>query len=333
MCENVRPTVVILATGGTIAGQGTTGTQMTGYHVGDVGIDALIEAVPQLTDYAEIRGEQIVNIQSSSMTDEILLRLAKRVNEVLADDSVTGVVVTHGTDTLEETAYFLNLTVKSVKPVIVVGAMRPSTAISADGPVNLLNAVRLAVDPVAIDRGVMIVLNDEINGARDCTKTNTTNLATFKAPEAGLLGYIAGGRHYFIKKTALHHTVHTEFDVRHLDVLPRVDIVYSYINADGIMVRAAIAAGAKGIVHAGSGNGSVHDDTLGALFDARDHGVAVVRASRVGNGVVTEDCEEWTEAGLLDAATLNPQKSRILLQLGLTITDDPIQLQRMFYEY
>ncbi|MBR2960460.1 MAG: type II asparaginase, partial [Burkholderiaceae bacterium] len=254
-------------------------------------------------------------------------------NEVLADDSVTGVVVTHGTDTLEETAYFLNLTVKSVKPVIVVGAMRPSTAISADGPVNLLNAVRLAVDPVAIDRGVMIVLNDEINGARDCTKTNTTNLATFKAPEAGLLGYIAGGRHYFIKKTAMHHTVHTEFDVRHLDVLPRVDIVYSYINADGIMVRAAMAAGAKGIVHAGSGNGSVHDDTLGALFDARDHGVAVVRSSRVGNGVVTEDCEEWTEAGLLDAATLNPQKSRILLQLGLTITDDPIQLQRMFYEY
>jgi L-asparaginase len=173
----------------------------------------------------------------------------------------------------------------------------------------------------------------EINGARDCTKTNTTNLATFKAPEAGLLGYIAGGRHYFIKKTAMHHTVHTEFDVRDLDVLPRVDIVYSYINADDIMVRAAMAAGAKGIVHAGSGNGSVHDDTLGALFDARDHGVAIVRASRVGNGVVTEDCEEWTEAGLLDAATLNPQKSRILLQLGLTITDDPIQLQRMFYEY
>lgn len=333
MNQNARPTVVILATGGTIAGQGATGTQMTGYHVGDLGVDALVSAVPQLTDYAEIRAEQIANIQSSSMTDEILLRLSKRVNAVLEDPTVTGVVVTHGTDTLEETAYFLNLTVKSAKPVIVVGAMRPSTAISADGPINLLNAVRLAADPVAVDRGVMIVLNDEINGARDCTKTNTTNLATFKAPEAGLLGYIAGGRHYFIKKTAMHHTHQTEFDVRHLDALPRVDIVYSYINADHVFVDAAIAAGAKGIVHAGTGNGSVHDDTLGALFKARDQGVAVARASRVGNGVVTEDCEEWTEAGLLDAATLNPQKTRILLQLGLTITDDPIQLQRMFYEY
>lgn len=327
------PKIVILGTGGTIAGQGNSSTQMTGYSVGGIGVDQLIEAVPALTDYARIECEQIVNIQSSSMTDAIILRLAQRANAVLADPDVSGVIVTHGTDTLEETAYFLNLTIKSQKPVIVVGAMRPATAMSADGPINLLNAVRLATDPHACNRGVMIVLNDEINGARDCTKTNTTNLATFKAPEAGLLGYIAGGKHYFIKRTAMLHTHETEFDVSNLDSLPRVDIVYSYINADRIMVDAAVAAGAKGIVHAGSGNGSIHDDTLAALYDAREHGRAVVRASRVGNGVVTEDCEEWTEAGFIDAATLNPQKARILLQLGLTVTDDPIELQHMFYRY
>ncbi len=283
------PKIVILGTEGTIAGQGNSSTQMTGYSVGGIGVDQLIEAVPALTDYARIECEQIVNIQSSSMTDAIILRLAQRANAVLADPDVSGVIVTHGTDTLEETAYFLNLTIKSQKSVIVVGAMRPATAMSADGPINLLNAVRLATAPHACNRGVMIVLNDEINGARDCTKTNTTNLATFKAPEAGLLGYITGGKHYFIKRTAMLHTHETEFDVSNLDSLPRVDIVYSYINADRIMVDAAVAAGAKGIVHAGSGNGSIHDDTLAALYDAREHGRAVVRASRVGNGVVTED--------------------------------------------
>ena len=188
------PNVSILATGGTIAGSAASNTQMTGYKAGSIGIQTLINAVPAMKQYANISGEQICNIDSANMTSDIQLKLAKRVNELLARSDVNGIVITHGTDTLEETAYFLNLTVKSDKPVVLVGAMRPATAISADGPLNLLNAVKVATSKEAAGKGVLVILNDEINGARDVTKMNTTNVDTFHAPILGALGMVKNPR-------------------------------------------------------------------------------------------------------------------------------------------
>lgn len=327
------PEVKILATGGTIAGSASSNTQMTGYEAGAIGINTLINAVPQMKDIAVVSGEQVANIGSNDMTDDVWLKLAKRTNELLADPDVKGVVITHGTDTLEETAYFLNLVVKSDKPVVVVGAMRPATAISADGPVNLLNAVKLAASPQAVGKGVLVALNDQIDGARDVTKTNTTNVATFKSPELGALGYFTGGEPYFYKESTRKHTKDTEFDVSKLTELPRVDIIYTHVNEDRALVDAAVKAGAKGIVYAGSGMGSIHKDAEPGLVDAQKKGVVIVRSSRVGNGMVVAGSQKWTDEKFLNGDNLNPQKARILLQLALTKTNDINEIQRMFDEY
>lgn len=327
------PGVKILATGGTIAGAAASNTQMTGYKAGALAIQTLIDAVPAIKEIADVSGEQIVKISSNNMTDEILLKLAKRCNELLKDPKVKGIVITHGTDTMEETAYFLNLTVKSDKPVVLVGAMRPATAMSADGPVNLLNAVKVAIDDESVGKGVLIAMNDTINGARDVTKTNTTNVATFKSPEIGVLGLISAGEpQYFSQSTKL-HTSKSEFDVANLTKLPRVDIVYSHVNDDRVMADAAVAAGAKGIIHAGTGNGSIHEGCDAALADAVKKGVVVVRSSRVGSGVTTKSIQKWTDLGYLEGNTLNPQKARILLQLALTKTSDPKKIQEIFNKY
>ena len=262
------PQIKILATGGTIAGTAASATQTTGYKAGDLGIQVLIEAVPQMKEFADVSGEQIFKISSNNMTDEGLLKLAKRCNELLKDPKVSGIVITHGTDTLEETAYFLNLTVKSKKPVVLVGAMRPATAISADGPMNLLNAVRVAADPQSVGKGVLITMNDVINNARDVTQTNPTNGATFRGGELGALGYIAGGKNYFYKESTRPHTYKSDFDIEKINKLPRVDIIYSHVNADRVLVDAAVAAGAKGIVAAGTGNGSISEREEAGLVDA-----------------------------------------------------------------
>lgn len=327
------PGVRILATGGTIAGSAPSSTQTTGYEAGKIGIQTLIDAVPQIKQIAQVDGEQIVKISSNNMDTATLLKLSNRVNELLRRDDVQGVVITHGTDTLEETAYFLNLTVKSDKPVVLVGAMRPATAMSADGPMNLLNAVRVAASKDAIGKGVLIAMNDEINGARDATKTNTTNVATFKAPELGVLGYVAGGKVKFYKASTRRHTKASEFDVKGLKALPRVDIVYSHVNDDGVMVEAAIAAGAKGIIHDGTGNGSIHQDTEKALVKAQQQGIVIVRSARVGNGPTVPSIQRWSDEKFLDGDTLNAQKARLLLQLALTKTTDLQEIQRMFDEY
>lgn len=327
------PKVKILATGGTIAGTATSNTQVTGYKAGDLAIQTLIDAVPAIKDVADVSGEQIVKISSNNMNTETLLKLAKRVNELLKDPEVSGIVITHGTDTLEETAYFLNLLTKSDKPVVLVGAMRPATAISADGPMNLLNAVKVAASPEAKEKGVMIVMNDTINGARDVTKTNTTNVSTFKSPELGALGYVSAGKVRFYKASTKRHTTTSEFDVSSLDSLPRVDIIYSHVDADRVMADAAVKAGAKGIIHAGTGNGSIADPTEEGLKDAVKNGVIVVRSARVPNGATTVSLAKWTKDGFLESETLNPQKARLLLQLALTKTQDPKEIQRMFDEY
>jgi L-asparaginase len=328
------PNVVILATGGTIAGTGATSTTTVGYTSAKVGVERLIEAVPELKKVANVRGEQVFQVASENMTNELWLKLGKRVNELLAQSDVDGIVITHGTDTLEETAYFLDLVVKSTKPVVLVGAMRPSTAISADGPVNLYNAATLAASKEAVGKGVLVALNDQINAGRDVTKTNTSTADTFRTPDLGFLGYMQDNRPHFYRAPLRRHTADTEFDISRLDTLPRVDIVYGYANASRVPVDAFVAAGAQGLINAGVGDGSVHKDVMPGLTEARKKGVIIVRSARVGSGIVARNGEaNDDELDFVVSDTLNPQKARILLMLALTKTASTKDIQRIFATY
>ena len=327
-----KPNVIILATGGTIAGSAAEGTAVTGYQAGALGVETLIKAVPEVKDYAHVTGEQIASLDSKDMNDEVWLKLARRVNELLARDDADGIVITHGTDTLEETAYFLNLTVHSKKPVVITGAMRPATAISADGPMNLLNAVRLAASPQAYDRGVLVCLNDQIDSARHVTKAHTTSLDTFKSP-LGPLGCMNDGHPTFYNRVDRRHAGHTEFDLKDADRLPYVKVIYGHAGDDALFIDAAIKAGARGLVYAGTGNGSIHKDAEEALARAAQAGIIIVRSTRAGSGTVIPAEQSYTEAGFLNGDSLNPQKCRILLQLALMKTSDRQQIQQMFYEY
>jgi len=328
------PNVTILATGGTIAGTGASSTTTIGYTAATVGVQSLIQAVPEIAKVANVTGEQVFQIASENISDAQWLQLAKRVNVLLAQPNVDGIVITHGTDTLEETAYFLNLVVKSKKPVVVVGSMRPSTALSADGPINLYNAVRLAGTPEAAGRGVLVAMNDQVHAARDVTKANTTTADTFRTSELGVIGYIQGGKPFFYREVSRKHTVDTEFDIAKLDALPQVDVAYAYANVGDVAVNALVAAGAKGLVHAGVGNGSLPARTKPALVKARKEGVVIVRASRVGQGIVARNGEADDDAlDFVVADTLSPQKARILLMLALTRTASTREIQRMFYTY
>ena len=331
------PLVWVLATGGTIAGRGTSPTDLSNYKSGALTGEEIVRSVPQLEQVAHVKVEQIANVPSYDITLDNWLTLANRINEIFAKDSmVAGIVVTHGTNTLEETAYFLNLTIKHDRPVVLVGAMRPATAISADGPLNLLNAVRTAVAPEARGKGVLIVLNDEINGARDATKTDTHRLETFRAPELGFLGYIDDDKVSFYRSSTRRHTVKSEFDVSGITQLPKVDIVYSYIEPSTTVLRALMGSGVQGIVFAGTGSGDISSLDQSAIRTALASPAGskpvLVRASRVGNGRVTGR-DELDRLGMIAGDNLNPQKARILLMLALTRTTDLKQIQRMFAEY
>ncbi len=262
------PTVVVLATGGTIAGAAASDVQ-AGYTSGQVGVEQLLAAVPQAKKLATLRGEQISNIGSQDMNDEVWLKLAKRINELIAQPDVAGVVITHGTDTIEETAYFLNLVVKSRKPVVLTAAMRPSTALSADGPLNFYNAVAVAANKDAAGRGVLVVANDWIHGASSLTKTSTTAVQTFLSPLSGLIGTVAYGTVEFYRGPVGRHTTDSEFSLDGVTALPRVDIIMAYENMDGALIDAAAAAGAKGIVIAGVGNGNLTDPAVKTLAKSR----------------------------------------------------------------
>lgn len=325
--------IKILATGGTIAGKAASSTQLTGYTAGAYSVEDLLASVPALGELAQISGEQLCNIDSSSITDALLLRLAQRCNELLAQEDVDGVVITHGTDTMEETAFFLNLTVKSDKPVVLVGAMRPATAVSADGPLNIINAVKTAVCAESAGQGVLVVMNDEIYGGRDVTKTNTANVATFKAPNGGALGYIVGGEVRYYYRSVRPHTLAAEFDISRVIALPRVDIIYAHIGQDRVLVDAACAAGARGLVYAGSGMGSIHGAVEAALAEAVQSGVVVVRSSRTGSGRVSAGLARWQEQGFLYADNLNPQKARLLLQLAFLQTHERSEVQELLLRY
>ncbi|HIF9337072.1 TPA: L-asparaginase 2 [Photobacterium damselae] len=327
------PNIKILATGGTIAGAGQSATE-SNYTAGKVGVDALIAAVPDMTKIADISGEQVVSIGSQDMNDEVWLKLAKRVNELLAQDDVDGIVITHGTDTMEETAYFLDLTVKSKKPVVLVGAMRPSTAMSADGPVNLYNAVVAATDEDSKGRGVLVTMNDTIFDARDVTKTNTTSVNTFQSPNFGPLGYIHNSDAKYQRSPERKHTTETVFDVSKLTSLPKVGIVYNYANASDLPVKALIDAKFDGIVSAGVGNGNLYHTVFDQLEKASKDGIMVVRSSRTPTGSTTLDAEiDDAKYGFVASGTLNPQKARILLMLSLTQTKDYKDVQKMFQYY
>ncbi|MDR6999627.1 L-asparaginase [Neobacillus niacini] len=322
----------ILATGGTIAGSASSKTDTTGYQAGVLGIETLINAVPELKQVANVCGEQIANIRSQNMDNKILLKLSKRINELLKTKAVDGFVVTHGTDTLEETAYFLNLVIKSSKPVVIVGSMRPASALSADGPLNLYNAVKIAASEEAKNKGVLISLNGRIGSARYITKTNTTTTDTFQSEEQGYLGAIAGNKIYFYNEPTRKHTTESVFDITKLDELPQVDIIYGYQNDNRYFYDAAVKAGAKGIIIAGVGNGSISDHALEGAKAAAKKGVIIIRSSHVGNGIVTREKTD-DENNFVTADSLNPQKARILAMLALTKTNDPKEIQRFFNVY
>jgi len=327
------PNIVILATGGTIAGAAATGTQ-SGYTSGAVTIDAMLTAVPGIKEIANVKGEQISNVGSQDMTFEIMMKVARRINELAKKSDVDGVVVTHGTDTMEETAYFLNLTVKTDKPVVLVGSMRPSTAVSADGPLNIYNAVAVAGDPNAKGRGVLVVMNDWIHAAHSLTKTSTTAIQTFMSPLRGLVGVSAYGKNDFYNNPTWKHTTSSEFDITNVTKLPRVDIIFACADMSPDLIDACVANGAKGIVIAGVGNGNMNKASVDAAARAVKKGVVVVRSSRVATGMVDRNVEiNDDELGFVASDELNPQKSRILLTLALLKDRPAAEIQTMFRSY
>jgi L-asparaginase len=293
-----------------------------------------VKAVPGIEKLANIKGEQISNVGSQDMSFDIMLKLAKRINELLSTGGADGIVVTHGTDTMEETAYFLNLTVKSDKPVVLVGSMRPSTAVSADGPLNLYNAVGVAADPQAKGRGVLVVMNDQIHAAHSLTKTSTTAIQTFMSPLRGLVGVSAYGKNDWYTNPPWKHTSKSEFDISNVTKLPRVDIVFGDVDMSPDLIDASVTAGAKGIVIAGVGNGNMNKVSVDAAARAAKKGVVVVRSSRVATGLVDRNVEvKDDELGFVASDELNPQKSRILLSLALLKDTQPTQIQEMFRTY
>ncbi|AXP09533.1 type II asparaginase [Campylobacter hepaticus] len=325
-----KPTIAILATGGTIAGSINSAIATTGYKAGVVGVDALIKAVPQIKDLANIHEEQIANIDSANMNDEIWLKLAKKINK-LFDEGMDGVVITHGTDTMEESAYFLSLTLRSDKPVVLVGAMRPSTAMSADGPKNLYNAVALAADKKA--KGVMVAMNDRILSARSAVKTHSLNVDAFSSADFGDLGYIVDGKVFFYKNIDKQPVENAPFDVSKLTSLPKVDILYSYSNdGSAIAAKALFENGTKGIVIAGTGAGSIHQNSKSTLKELIQKGLYVVVSSRVlCTHVVLNQTD--SQSGFISAKDLSPQKARVLLMLALTKTNDAKIIQEYFLKY
>jgi L-asparaginase len=290
----------------------------------------LIEKIPEVQKFARVsvEPEDFLPYDNADQLKALSLRMQER----LKDPDIAGIVFTHGTNTIEETAYFLNLTVRSDKPVVIVGAQRPFSTLSSDAPLNLLNAIRVAADPASRGKGTLVMLNDEINAAREVTKTNTYRVETFQTRELGLLGYADPDRIVYYRAPTRRHTAQSEFDLTQMASIPKVTILYSYAGDDGDLAKAAVAAGAKGLVIAGTGAGHTQNarKTLKELSDK--NGVVVVRASRVGAGRVVRD-DNWQEPGFVAADNLNAQKARILLQLALAKTNKPDEIQRVFDEY
>ena len=334
--SNERPTIRIIATGGSIAGVGPDRLDYILYtELGEhLTIEQSLDRIPEVGGIALVRSEDLVSVGSTAIGPPEWLRLSQRINQVFQEETdVTGVVVTHGTATLEETSYFLHLTVKSPKPVVVTGAMRPPTALGTDADLNLLDAVRIAACPEAGAKGVLTVLNNEVQCAREVTKANTFRVETFRPNELGFLGYAdSDGQVVFYRTPLRKHTTETPFNVAALSSLPRVDVVYAYAGADGLLVEAVRDNRSNGLVLAGFGGGSYPPEVFAAAAEAVRDGIPVVLATRAtaGRVIMTPRKEEL---GFIVCDNLLPQKARILLMLGLTVTQERSELQRMFNEY
>ncbi|MBV2179989.1 asparaginase [Castellaniella sp. MT123] len=325
------PRLVLLGTGGTIASTASDATTLSDYSVTE-NVDALLAGIPGIEQVARLGYQQVFNVDSREITNGMLVRLATQVQDLLDDPKVDGVVITHGTDTLEESAYFLNLVLKSRKPVVFVGSMRPGSAISADGALNLYNAILLAASREARGLGVLVMLNDRFFAARFVTKMNTTRVEAFDAPDQGSLGAICQGRVHLFQAPACVHTEKTDFSLDDLGVLPSVDIVYDHQSAGMHHYLASIKAGVGGIVVAACGNGSLSPNAEEGLSRAVGKGIVCVRSSRVPTGIVTRSQHDEPH-GLIASNSLNPQKARILLMLALTQTTDRTRIQDYFDRY
>lgn len=328
------PTVVTIATGGTIAGAGAIG-KATNYRPGQLDVNALVDMAEGAHDIANVRAIQICNVNSDDIVAGHWLELARTINALASDPTVSGFVITHGTDTLDETAYFLNLTVKTEKPVVLTGAMRPATATSPDGPMNLLQSIALAGNPQAGGHGVMVVFSDGIFGGRDVRKISTFQTDAFSASDFGCMGYMVDGVPHFYNASSKAHTTDTEFDIAEIDDLPPVAVAYFSIDADPGVIDFFARNGARGIVIAGAGSGcysKAWNDRIVALARSETgRAIPVVRCSRIGAGMITYD--DAYGGNLVIGNDLAPQKAAVLLRLALTRTGDLDEIQRMFDRY
>ena len=323
------PQLVVLATGGTIAGAGKT-PEGHGYRSAALSIEALLDALPQARELASLTGEQIAQVGSQDLTPSQWLELARHARAHL-DAGAEGIVVTHGTDTLEETAFFLDLVLDTPHPVVVTGAMRPATGLSADGPRNLLDSVRVACDPQSGGRGVLVVLDESIHTARGVTKTNTSHVSTFQSPDIGAAGAIVGGRTVYFRR-AREREPRRAPNLEGLQDLPRVDVLYACAGMSPDQVSASLDAGARGLVLAGVGNGNAPAPVIEALTLAAARGIPVVRSTRSGSGFVARDVEvDDTSRGFVAAGSLGPAKARVMLMTALLDTSDSAQLQVRFF--
>ncbi|WP_341923072.1 asparaginase [Polaromonas sp. YR568] len=333
VAAQTKPNVVILATGGTIAGAGASALNSATYAAAKVPVDKLLAGLPELANVANVRGEQVAQMASESFDNETLMKLGKRVSALVKQADVDGIVITHGTDTLEETAYFLSLVIRTSKPIVVVGSMRPGTALSADGALNLFNAVSVAGSKDAAGKGVLVTMNDEIQSGRDVSKTINIKTEAFKS-QWGPLGMVVEGKNYWFRAPVKRHTAQSEFNIDEFEALAPVDIVYGYGNVPRILVDTVGKSGVKALIHGGTGNGSVANRVVPALQEVRAKGVQVIRSSRVPEGFVLRNAEQPDDKyDWVVAHDLNPQKARILAAVALTKNLDSKQLQRVFWEY
>ncbi|WP_418129745.1 asparaginase [Variovorax sp. 375MFSha3.1] len=331
--QQALPNVVILATGGTIAGAGASAVNSATYAAAKVGVEKLIAGLPELSKVANVRGEQVFQVASESLTNDNLMTLAKRVSALSKQSDVDGIVITHGTDTLEETAYFLTLTVHTNKPIVVVGSMRPGTALSADGALNLYNAVNVAGSKDAMGKGVLVTMNDNIDTGRDVSKNVNIKTNAFSS-QWGPLGMIVEGRNYWFRAPVKRHTMNSEFDIDSITALPPVEIAMGYEGVSSVAIDAIAKSGAKALIHGGTGNGSVADRIVPNLQKARADGVIVIRSARVPDGFVIRNAEQPDDKyDWVVAHDLRPQKARILAMVALTKTNNTKELQRIFWEY
>lgn len=329
-----KPTIIIFATGGTIAGTATSQTSTT-YQSGKLSVKELISSVKGLTNLATIKYKQIFNKDSNDLNQSDWLILSSEVMKAANDPAINAIVITHGTDTLEETAYFLELVTKTNKPIILVGSMRPATSMSADGPLNLYNAVAVAANHEAAKRGVLVVMNEQIFDARSVQKTNTTSIQAFQAPNSGPVGYVFMGNVRFNSKNLRTNSKKTIFNVTNVCNLPDVAIIYEYAGINAEMLNHILnTKNLKGIVIAGTGDGNIPNHVKPFIEKARNMGIIIVRSSRAGSGEVSYDCNNLDSTyGLIAGNNLNPAKARILLMLSLMNSNKINEIQKNFYTH